>query len=84
MATNPISYDALCDLLVANPNVNSLYPLIQLASKLDFNSFSYQDAWMALGWMRQYRLTKEPIFFRQTKVGLVLTYKGFNNAFKIS
>lgn len=80
MIKNPVTYEILCDILVQNPHINSLRPLINKSSKLGFDGFKYADAWMALGWMRQFRIVKEPIFFKQTNKGLELIFKGFNNA----
>ena len=73
--TNPASYETLCEILQNNFGIVTLKALIKKASELGYDSFTKQDACMALSWMDQFIRTKEPIFFKQTNEGLVLEYR---------
>lgn len=75
MVVNPVSYETMCDILKANPNIESLRPLIRKTKELGYDGFNKADVSMALGWIRQFRVTRQPIFFNQTDQGLIKTYQ---------
>lgn len=75
MVTKTATYEDLCSILQNNFGIVTLSALMKAILQKGFNNATRQDLCMALSWMDQFIRTKEPIFFKLTKQGLVLEYR---------
>lgn len=60
--SNKASYEQLCDILETNSDITTITQLMKKASSLGFAQSTRNDVCMAMGWIRQFRIVRQPIF----------------------
>ena len=71
-----ISYEMLCSILEQNINIITVSQLMRKALELGYDCSTMDNITIAMGYIRQFRIVRSPIFFSYANSKLTLVHHG--------